>query len=166
MKQCEICGGICPVCHVYVCLVWDMPLSPSVYAGSWFVLWWGLSHCSVSVHAPVWGVQSSMCAVLLCVHVLVPGDVISSGHTVSDWSSWSMHAWVCILSYLIFSDKISSGVVVVCLSSVHYCIFSSFLFIWIEWSKCIYGYHNRRVGGAGRVGRVVGGGLCKEMHIS
>ena len=33
------------------------------------------------------------------------------------------------VSYLIFSDKISSGVVVVCLSDVHRCIFSSFLFI-------------------------------------
>ena len=43
------------------------------------------------------------------------------------------------VSYLIFSDKILSGVVIVYLSSVCCCIFSSFLFIWIE---CIYGYHD------------------------
>ena len=41
---------------------------------------WGLSCCSVLVCASVWGVWSSMHAVLLCVHVLVPGDVISGRH--------------------------------------------------------------------------------------
>ena len=39
------------MCHVYAYLVWDMPSSPSRYAGLWFVLWWGLSCCSVSVCA-------------------------------------------------------------------------------------------------------------------
>ena len=131
MKQCEIYGGICPVCHVYAHSAWNVPSSLSGYAGLWFVLWWSSSHCSVSVHAPVWGAQSSMCVVLSsCVHVLAL--VMSS--LVDAQSLISHHDWCMFgsVSYLIFSDKISSGVVVVCLSGVCCHIFSTFLFIWSE----------------------------------
>ena len=39
------------------------------------------------------------------------------------------------VSYLIFSDKISSGVVIVCLSDVRCCIFFLVLFFSYRWSE-------------------------------
>ena len=115
-----------------------MPSSPSGCAGLWFVSWWDMSHCSVSVGAPVWGVLSFMCVTLsLCSHVLVPGDVISGGHVVSDWSSGSMCVWIFILSNLIWG-------VHCLLSDVRWHIFSSFLFTEIEWRRCMCIYHNKK----------------------
>ena len=85
MKQCEMLGGICPVCHVYAHLV----------LGCVFVSFWV---CRVVVHLGVhffilcWSML--LCEVLglpcmpffLFGRVLVAGDVISSGCAVSDWS--------------------------------------------------------------------------------
>ena len=62
MKQCEMLGGICPVCHVYarsvfgICLC--LLLGMQGHSSSW-----GSSRCSVLVHAAVCA-QTSMRAVL------------------------------------------------------------------------------------------------------
>ena len=97
-----MCGGICPVCHVYAHLAWHMPLSPAGCVGLWFVLWWDMSHHFVSANAPVWGALSFICVALsLHGHVLAPWDVISGGHVVSDQSLGSIHVQISIISNLV-----------------------------------------------------------------
>ena len=80
---------------------------------------------SVLVHAPVWGAWSSMHAVLF---------VCSCSGAWWCHIQWVCGLWLIIMirsvSYLIFSDKMSSRVLMVCLSGVC-CVFSSFLFMWI-----------------------------------
>ena len=83
MKHCKRLGGICLVCCVYVCLV----------LGCVFVFFWV---CRVVIHLGVrffvlcqsmllHEVLGLLCMLFfLCVRVLVPGDVISSRHVVSD----------------------------------------------------------------------------------
>ena len=101
------------VCRVMVCLVVG------------FILLFCVSPCSC-VRCLVFCACCSFCVFMFwCLVMSSP---------VGTWSLIS-HCDRCIfgsVSYLIFSDKILSGVIIVCLSSIHCCIFSSFLFIWIE----------------------------------
>ena len=97
---------------------WDMPSSPSRYAGSWFVLGFVSLLCWSVLLYEVLGLP---CALFFCVFVfwcLVMSSPVGARSPVVVIGS---------VSYLIFSDKMSSRVLVVCLSGVC-CVFSSFSF--------------------------------------
>ena len=94
---------------------WDMPSSPSGYAGSWFVLGFVSLLCvgpCFCVRCSVFHACCSFCVFMFwCLVMLSP---------VGMWSLIS-HCDQCVfgsMSYLVFSDKISSGVVIVCLSGI------------------------------------------------
>ena len=83
---------------------------------------WGLFLYSVLVHASVWGAWSSMHAVL---------SVCSCSGAWWCHLQWAHSLWSVVMigsvSYLIFSDKMSSRVLIVYLSGVC-CVFSPFSF--------------------------------------
>ena len=75
------------MCYVYVHLVCNVPSSPSGCAGSWFSCD-GVCLVVLCQSVLLCEVLSLPCVVLsLCVCVLVPGNVISGGCTISDGSS-------------------------------------------------------------------------------
>ena len=107
-------GGICPVCLCMCVRFWDMPSSPSRYAGSWFVLGFVSLLCWSVLLYEVLGLP---CALFFCVFVfwcLVMSSPVGARSRIG-------HRDGCVfgsMSYLIFPDTISSGVVVVCLSGI------------------------------------------------
>ena len=79
------CLEVFVLCVMCMCIwFWDVSSSPSGCVGSWFIL----GFVSLFCVGPCFCVLGLPCMLFfLCVHVLVPGDVISGGHAVSDQSS-------------------------------------------------------------------------------
>ena len=98
---------------------WDVSSSPSGCAGSWFVL----GFVSLFCVGPYFCVRCSVFRACRSFCVFVFWCLVMS----SPVGARSPVVVIGSVSYLIFSDKMSSRVLVVCLSGVC-CVFSSFSF--------------------------------------
>ena len=120
MKRCEMLGSICPVCLCMRVRFWDMPSSPSRYAGSWFVL--GFVCWSVLLYE----VLGLPCALFFCVFVfwcLVMSSPAGAGSLIGH------RVRIYVLSYLSRYDIVWCGR---CLSVWYFVVFLVlFLFMWV-----------------------------------